>query len=352
MTGNKQKPDETETEKRQQNDSVKFETELRSKLSLLIESTQNICTSFSSDASKSISDYLFDFEGVCFSLNKNTNRNNLFSDIDESVEKYQNYVQMKNDLNNQKIKFQTNMDQSTPQVESYMKLISLLNDYIKLGENEDLISHYFYRKIINKNNFLTSESTVENSNEKDFFINSIERLIYKTGMITDDSSSLTSLKINSSRNSNYLLSFYEYCNTLYEYFLEKNMQSTHLNSCFSLLNSSPASLICKLLFEDSIKPQLIETLTQKLNLNLTAIILHHSCPRLKLTAQTKHRFMSSSSQPPAIQVDNDSVSIKDKSQLKVLGQKIPNTTRSASFSQLRYHFRIYPSIIYHLFIQF
>lgn len=56
-----------------------------------------------------------------------------------------------------------------------------------------------------------------------------------------------------------------------------------MGSCFSMLEHSPASLICKLLFEESLKPHLIESLTQKLNLNLTAILLHNSCPRLKLS---------------------------------------------------------------------
>ena len=81
---------------------------------------------------------------------------------------------------------------------------------------------------------------------------------------------------------NYLLSFYEYCKTMYEYFLDKNSLSIATNSYFSILNSPPSILICKLIFQDQIKPQLIETLTKRLNLNLTAILLHNSCPPLKL----------------------------------------------------------------------
>ena len=85
-------------------------------------------------------------------------------------------------------------------------------------------------------------------------------------------------------DSNYLLSFYEYCKILYEYFLDKNSLATIVtNSYFSILGSPPAVLICKLIFQDLIKPQLIESLTKKLNLNLTAILLHNSCPSLKLT---------------------------------------------------------------------
>jgi hypothetical protein len=82
--------------------------------------------------------------------------------------------------------------------------------------------------------------------------------------------------------SGYLSSFYGYCKTLFEYFLNKQ-QSDDNQSYFTLLTSSPASLICKLLFENALKPSLLEELTDKLNLNLTVILLHNSCPRLKLT---------------------------------------------------------------------
>lgn len=114
-------------------------------------------------------------------------------------------------------------------------------------------------------------------------MNTIEKLIYKTVNSSDYKSSKT-------RSSNYLLSFYEYCKTLFNYFKENNALTIgSFNSCFSILNSSPASLICKLLFEDLIKPNLIESLTKKLNLNLTAIILHNSCPRLKLNMSNSKR---------------------------------------------------------------
>ena len=127
--------------------------------------------------------------------------------------------------------------------------------------------------------------------EQDFAISSIEQIIYKsavlqlsTGDQQDNKSALDT--------SNYLLSFFEYCKTLHDYFRSNSNRARTTSgpdvaapttaSYFSILNSSPASLICKLLFEDGIKPQLIESLTQKLNLNLTAIILHNSCPRSKL----------------------------------------------------------------------
>ncbi|RNA16340.1 Zinc finger FYVE domain-containing 26 [Brachionus plicatilis] len=82
-------------------------------------------------------------------------------------------------------------------------------------------------------------------------------------------------------NNNYLMSFNEYTKTLYQYLKENSVQSS-LDCNFSILDFSPASLICKLLFDDLLRPESIEPLTQNLNLNLTAIILHNSCPRLKL----------------------------------------------------------------------
>jgi hypothetical protein len=144
---------------------------------------------------------------------------------------------------------------------------------------------YFFRP----NYLLQLPSGQELTQDQDFAINSIEKIIYKSAAL--QASRLESSRPSSDSSqanhdmSNYLLSFYEYCRTLYDYFRENNSKNPAnasgpaAKSCFSILDFSPASLICKLLFEDSIKPQLIEPLTEKLNLNLTAIILHSSCPR-------------------------------------------------------------------------
>ncbi len=119
---------------------------------------------------------------------------------------------------------------------------------------------------------------------RDFAINSIEKIVYKSVALKSSHQRqiepYKNIILDPSHDiSNYLLSFYEYCRTLYDYFKDNNKNIPIVKSYFSILNFSPASLICKLLFEDSIKPELIEPLTEKLNLNLTAIILHSSCPR-------------------------------------------------------------------------
>ena len=225
--------------------------------------------------------------------------------------------------------------------ELFFNMAHILSQAIKLNENEDLISSFYYKpnsnssiimssSLVNRQVSLTGVSnsihsaptassattttttTANNANNSqsdstsDVFLSSLERYIYKHGSSMDGvgggdnlSSSASSLNGNTMHSSNYLLSFYEYCKTLYEYFREKSLPSSSAINCnggatsfFSILNSSPASLICKLLFEDGIKPQLIETLTQKLHLNLTAIILHNSCPRLKLTLTSTHRVLA------------------------------------------------------------
>jgi len=163
--------------------------------------------------------------------------------------------------------------------------MSTINELIRINKNEDIISTFFY----DPNQFSNKQFSLTTSNESE--MNTIEKLIYKT--VNDPKQQHTSSQQHQTNKSfNYLLSFHEYCKTLYEYFKEHSALSSAsnlFNSCFSILNSSPASLICKLLFEDSIKPHLIESLTRKLNLNLTAIILHNSCPRLKLTSNSLHK---------------------------------------------------------------
>ena len=315
------------------NETLKFEDELKSKLSKFIESSEMVCSHFINSAQldtsndllqdelfddkeiepqakkkkKPLVDYLFSFDGLCFGLNGPFNKNGLFDNTQESLEKYESYLSFNKKLNIFKTKFENTpvvkLDESiTQQHDMFFNIINLINQSIKLNENEDLISAYFFKPnsgLLNshKQNYSLATSLANDSN--DYFSNSIERLIYKNNMKTENisSNSITSL---SSKNSNYLLSFYEYCKTLYEYFKEKSLGSSSApqlvnnvsnSSFFSILDSSPASLICKLLFEDSIKPQSLESLTQKLNLNLTAIILHNSCPRLKLTLVTKHPIL-------------------------------------------------------------
>ena len=117
-----------------------------------------------------------------------------------------------------------------------------------------------------------------------------------TGTLSSGSSNSGRTAYHRKKSFNYLLSFYEYCKTLYEYCKDDSVSSSSAAAMsvspsikyFSQLHSSPASLICKLLFEDGMRPQLVEVLTQKLNLNLTAIMLHNACPRLKLTLTSEN----------------------------------------------------------------
>ena len=173
--------------------------------------------------------------------------------------------------------------------------MNIINELIRINKNEDIISTFFY----DPNQFKQKQFSLA-SNESE--MNTIEKLIYKTVASADSRQSTaaphhhrSALKPN--KSFNYLLSFHEYCKTLYDYFKEHSALTSSsqlfISSCFSILDSSPASLICKLLFEDSIKPHLIESLTRKLNLNLTAIILHNSCPRLKLTNNALHKRSAS-----------------------------------------------------------
>ena len=256
-----------EDNKEELNDDLnKFDKEYRVLLSSFIDASQQISHLFNND-SKSLIDYLTDFEGLCFNL-KN------FDSVKNSIEKYISLTDFKKGLDNLCENFHsfTNLDQN----ESYQSIIKLIHKNLNISNNEDLISSFFY-----------AQSSDLNSSKIDLSSNSVERILQRNSSNQD------------SKSSNYLLSFSEYCKTLYDYFKEKseheNVSSAKVNlsssanvSYFSILSSSPASLICKLLFEDTIKPQIIESLTQKLNLNLSAIILHNSCPRLKLSLKSKN----------------------------------------------------------------
>jgi hypothetical protein len=268
---------------------------MRTKLGQFTESAQSICRHFDvKQTNKTLTEYLFGIEGVFLSLSENS-RNKLCKSIESAIEKFESYFQFKQNLNNTKLNFEsalTNAQQNQQQEntsefsltenntppkklenEVYFEIMTLLNNSIRLSEQDDLISSFFYKPLVKYDHSSVSQ-------EVDRFSTTSLKTAAET---TSLSISLNSLNLKSS--SNYLLSFYEYCKTLYEYFREKSATTVTStgSSCFSILEYSPASLICKLLFEDAIKPLLIESLTQKLNLNLTAIILHNSCPRLKLT---------------------------------------------------------------------
>ena len=319
----------------QANDELnKFTDELKSKLLKFIESTELICGHFQKQNDKSngeddyvdlsaqqfqknpiksltLFDYLCSIDGVCVSLNgEHSSKNALYESTQISIEKYDSLKNLNAKLDLFKKKFEATsvLKSDDSKHELFFSMTNLLSQSIKLNDSEDLISSFYYKpnqsmSPLNKQVSFSgpnmgSLNTNQNDSSSDIFQNSIERFIYKSGSQihagSDNLSSSTSSLNGKFGASNYLLSFYEYCKTLYEYFKEKSMQASTMSSSsfFSILNSSPASLICKLLFEEGIKPQLIESLTQKLNLNLTAIILHNSCPHLKLTLSSKRRMLA------------------------------------------------------------
>jgi hypothetical protein len=258
---------------------IKFNTDIKSKLNLFIEGCKSICNHLTTNNKYYyLSEILSKFDGIYLDINES----NYKTSIDTSIKKYENFNQLNTNLDACKLRFETEFSN---QIEIYFSIMNSINEMIRINRNEDIISTFFYdsneftKRVYQCSNQITDEQ-----------MNTIEKIIYKT--VNDNNDNSNKQITNSNKSSNYLLSFYEYCKTLYEYFKENSGLSSitsFSSSCFSILNSSPASLICKLLFEDSIKPHLIESLTQKLNLNLTAIILHNSCPRLKLTnSSSKH----------------------------------------------------------------
>jgi hypothetical protein len=273
---------------------------MRDRLDRFDSSVKEICHHFieqhQQQQVKRMNEYLYTLDGICFSLGEvgkegidhhhhhhdkqlRSSPNKLFKNIHVSIEKYESFAQLKKLLNDAKSNFelaQSRSFEATVESDIYFSIMSLLNECIRLSDNEDLISSFLYKST-------KSASDHHHDSASDRFSASLRT--ESISLYGSQNSLVTSL--GKTASSNYLLSFYEYCKTLYEYFREKSgpatLKTVENASCFSILNYSPASLICKLLFVDGIKPVLIESLTQKLNLNLTAIILHNSCPRLKLT---------------------------------------------------------------------
>ena len=267
-------------------ESLKFEQEMMAKLTKFLENTQTICNQFGDKKIlvnlNTIQEFLFDMNGVSF-------------DLQNSIEKFEVITHLNANLNEFKFKFEDAI-LSEAKIEflneHFIKMIEFLNDSIKLNENGDIISSFFYKS---SNCNSRSYFPLKQISFHEKYSNSLSNS-FKNDMASslNNRNDIFTNSLDYARGSNYLLSFYEYCKTLHEYFKEKttntSLASDSMNF-FSILNSSPASLICKLLFDDSIKPQLLESLTQKLHLNLTAIILHNSCPRLKLTIESNNSFI-------------------------------------------------------------
>jgi hypothetical protein len=195
------------------------------------------------------------------------------------MSKHKQFAQLKKQLNELKVKFESKAvvdDHHTiPHSERhdvYLSLMTLINDSIRLGENENLISAFFYKPnygVLKQQGAAQALATGHFFHESyDIFLNSVEKSALSQSVRTgsketsNESTSAGSTSVASSalfggggggKSSNYLLSFYEYSKILYEYFKEKSSSIiTVPSSYFSILDSSPASLICKLIFEGNL----------------------------------------------------------------------------------------------------
>jgi hypothetical protein len=254
----------------------KFDQELRMKLSQFIESSQFVCANFvSTDETESnvnkhssLDEILFSLEGI----NCGLNTRNLLSSENTQVlmNKQKQFALLKKQLNELKAKFESKLENDSNVInekhDTFLSLMTLINDSIRLNDNENLISTFFYKPnygiVKNGQAAQAALATGHFFHESyDIFLNSVEKSALSQSLkmtskdsSTGDSNSFTSTSIGSSnivsKSSNYLLSFYEYSKILYEYFKEKSSSIiTTPGSYFSILDSSPASLICKLIFE-------------------------------------------------------------------------------------------------------
>ena len=131
-----------------------------------------------------------------------------------------------------KTSFELSLNQSQ---EIYSNLINLLNETVKFNENEDIICAYFYKPVVNRSEIHEASSDIQLSSN----------LFSAKSESNSLTGSFTSINSHSKgASNNYLLSFYEYAKTLYEYFREKSLGSPANSilptaSCFSILEPSP-----------------------------------------------------------------------------------------------------------------
>ena len=265
-------------------DSNAFSNELKLKLSRYIESCQFFCSQIMSSGGDEealtqpvpcLSEFLFDLNGVSYGLNSKNLLHN--ENIQVLVGKYKQFEAMKRQLNKFKAKLELQLAENSIEEkhEIYTSLMNLINESIRLNDNENLISNFFYKPYCAATTKLNGNSQSINffHGSYDLFLNSTEKQVAaaalsnsETGNLrmpstlkdqNEDSSASTSTLSSTNwiagKSSNYLLSFYEYCRILYEYFKEKSSSIiTVPGTYFSILDSSPASLICKLIFEGKI----------------------------------------------------------------------------------------------------
>lgn len=235
---------------------IGINTELNDEINEIKSFLKQMDDVLENNESLKVTDLIIDLNGIQFLNHENT--------LLAEYKIFQEYIQLNGLLNAYKQQFEEEQ-RIDSEKETIVK--SMLDKLVRTDSEKNggtVSQHEIYQQIIQ----LISNALVHDSLVDKYFIK-------KTSDFYQD--------------SNYVSLFYDYCKTLYEYFLDKESLSALVtNSYFSILKSSPASLICKLIFQDDLRPQLIEPLTKKLNLNLTCIILHNSCPRLKLTRSIRN----------------------------------------------------------------
>lgn len=189
-----------------------YENEIKTKLSVFVDCTQSICKYFNQAANATTSksclvECLIDLHGISVTLNKNL--------VQNSIDKYESFIYLTQKLNEYKLNFESCLHQSASnsqqQIELYFNLMDLLNESIKFADNDDLISTFFYKPVQNGTNRDLYESTGEPA-----------VALATRSEASSFTGSYTSINSLTKSSNNYLLSFYEYCKTLYEYFKEKS----------------------------------------------------------------------------------------------------------------------------------
>lgn len=224
-------------------------------------------------------DYLINFDGVS---NFTKQANNTDSKIPFILEDINYYLDIINQINLYLEELETNEEVIIDNTNN--NIVNYLND--KMNPNFDFLNCFVFKT-------KKAENLKQNSQDfSDILTDNTEIFFYNK-----DSSKYFN---DTNNNYNYLLLFNEYTKKLSDFVIQNSVHK-NLDTHFSILDFSPASLICKMLFDDLSKPSSIEPLTENLNLNLTAIILHNSCPRVKL-----------------IKYDNKSICISKLDKLKLI----------------------------------
>ena len=249
-------------------DIQSFDKKIQYKVLSYIDSIKNLETILKKDfffKKEHFFDYITSYDGISvFAKYFERNISKMFEKINDNLESIKKLDLLLDELDSCD---NTNFDNV------YCKIL----DQFKNKMSKDFIKF-----------FVINSLKTENSKSNDYyslgdFNENIETLFQKR----DNFCTQESISLDFKNNFSYLMSFNDYNNKLFDFLRDKSFQ-TNFKFKINILDFSPALLICKLLFDDFLDPVKIEPLTKNLNLNLTAIILHNSCPRLKLiSCETK-----------------------------------------------------------------